>query len=103
MFETKFPLFMIILIFNSLITISLILSQNENSKDTIFRTEISNPLENLTWFCVIFEFSLLLLKTKNPSSSIYPISYYSLILKGSILYPKYSTCFSTSFVICFLL
>jgi preprotein translocase subunit SecG len=57
----------IIVVINSFITLGLILSQNESSKDTTTNstnTEISNPLQNLTWFCVFLEFILLLIKSK---------------------------------------
>ncbi len=57
----------LILLINSFITIGLILNQNENTKDSISNSanlEISNPLEILTWFCIIFEFFLFLLKSK---------------------------------------
>lgn len=57
----------IILLINSFVTIGLILNQNESTKDTISRStniEISNPLENLTWCCILLEFILLLIKTK---------------------------------------
>jgi len=56
-----------ILIINSIIIIILILNQNESAKDginTSTNNEIANPLQNLTWLCVIMEFILLLLKSK---------------------------------------
>jgi preprotein translocase subunit SecG len=62
-------IFTIILLLNSFVTISLILNQNESAKDAASNansanTEISNPLQNITWVCVILEFILLLLKSK---------------------------------------
>ena len=58
--------FIIILLINSLVTIGLILNQNESAKDVSsnMNSELSNPLQNLTWICVSFEFVLLLLKSK---------------------------------------
>jgi len=48
---------------------SLILNQNESAKDATSNansanTEISNPLQNITWVCVTLEFILLLIKSK---------------------------------------
>lgn len=57
----------IILVINSLIAIGLILNQNESAKDAASNatnTEISNPLQNITWLCVFLELILLLVKTK---------------------------------------
>ena len=57
----------IILVINSVIAVGLILNQNESAKDAASNatnTEISNPLQNITWFCVFLELILLLLKTK---------------------------------------
>jgi hypothetical protein len=57
----------LILVGNSLLTITLIFNQNENSKDSIFNQNlriISNPLENFTWVCFFLELILLLLKTR---------------------------------------
>ncbi len=57
----------LVLIINSLVSVGLILNQNESSRDTTtnsLNSEISNPLQNITWFCVIFEFILLLIKSK---------------------------------------
>ncbi len=57
----------LILLLNSFITVGLILTQNESTKDNIsstVSTELSNPLQTLTWFCVLLEFALFLLKTK---------------------------------------
>jgi hypothetical protein len=49
--------------------VALILNQNESTKDITniasnASNEISNPLQNLTWFCVILEFSFFLIKNK---------------------------------------
>ena len=57
----------IALLINSFILIVLILNQNESAKDSAsnaINTEISNPLQNITWLCVFLEFILLLLKSK---------------------------------------
>ena len=57
----------IILVINSVIAVGLILNQNESAKDAASNatnTEISNPLQNITWFCVFLELILLLVKTK---------------------------------------
>jgi len=61
--------FTIILLLNSFATMSLILNQNESAKDATSNansanTEISNPLQNITWVCVTLEFILLLIKSK---------------------------------------
>jgi hypothetical protein len=49
-------------VINSLIAIGLILNQNESAKDATSNTtsELANPLQNITWFCVALEFILLL-------------------------------------------
>jgi len=52
---------------NSFILILLILNQNESPKDSTSLQKsgsISNPFEIFTWLCFIFQFFLLLLKTK---------------------------------------
>ena len=52
------------------IIIALILNQNETTKDAVSNSagtnssEISNPLQNLTWFCIILEFLFFLIKSK---------------------------------------
>jgi preprotein translocase subunit SecG len=62
-----FTLFFII---NSIVIIVLILNQNESVKDAVSNStgtnssEISNPLQNLTWFCIILEFFSFLVKIK---------------------------------------
>jgi preprotein translocase subunit SecG len=58
--------FNLILLINSIFTIGLILNQNENTKDTTNKNKssASNPLEKITWICVIFQFVLLLVKVK---------------------------------------
>lgn len=56
-----------LLVGNSLVTIGLILNQNESNKDgTTNRNSTStiNPLETLTWGCFLFQLFLLLIKTK---------------------------------------
>jgi preprotein translocase subunit SecG len=62
-----FDTFSIFFLINSTILIALILNQNESAKDnTSFSTEneISNPLQNVTWVCVISEFLFFLIKSK---------------------------------------
>jgi hypothetical protein len=57
----------IFLIGNSLLTITLILNQNESVRDnasTQNATSNSNPLEKFTWVCFLFQLFLLLIKTK---------------------------------------
>ncbi len=71
MFESISP-FLGILILNSTLTIGLILNQNESIKDsanTQSSSSSSNPLENITWFCLIFQIILFLLKVKGNDSS----------------------------------
>jgi len=60
------PLTLMILI-NSAITITLILNQNDSSKDATTNqnsSSLANPLENVTWICFILQLILLLIKTK---------------------------------------
>lgn len=62
-----FDTFSIFFIINSMAVIALILNQNESVKDiasSATGSEISNPLQNLTWFCVILEFLFFLIKSK---------------------------------------
>jgi preprotein translocase subunit SecG len=57
----------IILIINSLLTVFLILNQNESNKDSsnnISNSEIANPLQRITWLCIFLEFIILILKSK---------------------------------------
>ena len=59
--------FNLILLINSLFTIGLILNQNENTKDSTNKQNQSsavNPLETITWICVILQLVLLLVKVK---------------------------------------
>lgn len=59
--------FTLSLILNSLLTIGLVLNQNESPKDSTSSqnsTSSSNPLEKITWICLLVQFILLLLKTK---------------------------------------
>lgn len=52
---------------NSLLTIGLILNQNESAKDSSITqnsSSITNPFESLTWICLIIQLILLLLKFK---------------------------------------
>jgi hypothetical protein len=70
-FESISP-FLGIFILNSTLTIGLILNQNESIKDSANTQSSSsspNPLENLTWFCLIFQVILFLLKIKENDSS----------------------------------
>ena len=66
MIESNSPL-NIILAINSLLTISLILNQNESAKDSSISqnsSSITNPFESLTWVCLFIQLFLLLLKFK---------------------------------------
>jgi hypothetical protein len=59
--------FTLLLLGNSLITIGLILTQNESAKDSVttMNTNASmNPFERVTWGSLLVEFSLLLIKIK---------------------------------------
>jgi hypothetical protein len=57
--------FSLILIINSFVIISLVLSQNESSKDSITQTNTrTNPIEIILWFCVILEIIILLITEK---------------------------------------
>ena len=58
--------FTCLLVINSFFILGLIFNQNESTKDTSVnvRAELSNPLENITWFCVSLEFLLFLIKSK---------------------------------------
>ena len=52
---------------NSLLTIGLILNQNESAKDsstTQNSSSITNPFESLTWICLFIQLILLLVKFK---------------------------------------
>jgi preprotein translocase subunit SecG len=64
--ETENPL-TLILIGNSIVLIGLILNQNETTKDSLTKQNTkssSNPLEKVTWVCLIIQLILLLLRTK---------------------------------------
>ena len=66
MIESNSPL-NIILAINSLLTIGLILNQNESAKDSSISqnsSSITNPFESLTWICLFIQLFLLLLKFK---------------------------------------
>ena len=57
----------LLLSINSFLTITLILNQNDTSKDsTISQNSQSsfNPIEQFTWICVLIQFIILLIKTK---------------------------------------
>ena len=52
---------------NSLLTIGLLLNQNESAKDSSITqnsSSITNPFESLTWICLVIQLILLLLKFK---------------------------------------
>jgi len=57
-----------LLIINSLLTIGLVLNQNETKKDPVKNSNVSsstsNPLETITWVCLLLQFFLLLIQTK---------------------------------------
>ena len=66
MFELNSP-FIVLLLINSVITIILILNQNESTKDFTSSQNSnlsSNPLENITWVCVLIQLILVLIQTK---------------------------------------
>ena len=55
----------IILIVNSLSVVSLVLTQNETTKEELSKKSSSSyPLELVLWFTVILELILLLIQTK---------------------------------------
>lgn len=60
----------LLFLINSLFIIVLVLNQNESAKDIITNSVSSNssqranPLQNLTWVCVILECFFLLAKNK---------------------------------------
>jgi hypothetical protein len=55
----------LILILNSIIIISLVLTQNENTNDLASQNSSrSNPIEILIWVCVFFEILMLLISGK---------------------------------------
>jgi len=55
----------LVLIINSMIIISLVLTQNENTKDLASQNSSrSNPIEILIWVCVFFEILMLLISGK---------------------------------------
>jgi hypothetical protein len=53
----------ILFIGNSLLTITLIFNQNESGKENNSSSS-SNPFENATWFCFLFQLIFFFLKTK---------------------------------------
>lgn len=66
MFEFLSPL-TFLLVANSFLTIGLILNQNESLKDSInsqTSSSSTNPLEILTWICLLVQLVLLLIKIK---------------------------------------
>jgi hypothetical protein len=59
-----------LLVLNSLFIIGLVLNQNDSSKDSLKSQNSSfldNPVENITWLSLFFEFFCFLLKIKNTS------------------------------------
>lgn len=55
------------LVGNGCLIIGLILNQNETNKDSVMNrnsTIPTNPLEKMTWFCVVGQLILLLIQTK---------------------------------------
>jgi len=57
----------IILTVNSILTIGLILNQNESAKDSLTTqnsSSVSNPFESVTWVCLIIQLTILLIKFK---------------------------------------
>ena len=63
-FNNTFGIFLLI---NSLVTIGLILNQNDSAKDSITSSTSSssvNPFEKLTWGTLVLQLSLLLIKIK---------------------------------------
>lgn len=57
--------FSLILIINSIIIISLVLSQNEVSKDSVTQNNTrTNPIEIILWICIILEIIILLITEK---------------------------------------
>jgi hypothetical protein len=64
--ETTNPL-NILLTINSIVTIGLILNQNESAKDAITTQNLnssSNPFELATWVCLFIQLIILLIKFK---------------------------------------
>jgi hypothetical protein len=56
-----------VLLGNGVLTIGLILNQNETNKDSVTNRAApppSSPLEKITWGCVIVQLIFLLLQTK---------------------------------------
>jgi hypothetical protein len=52
---------------NGIVTIGLILNQNDSTKEAVTSrnsTSASNPLEKFTWGCVLLQLILLLFQTK---------------------------------------
>jgi hypothetical protein len=65
--NSTIPVISFILIINGIVSTFLILNQNETAKDSTSNQSSNssgNPLENLTWICLGFEFILLLINTK---------------------------------------
>lgn len=59
--------FNFVLFVNSIVTVGLILNQNETTKDSANKqneSSASNPFEMVTWVCLILQFILLLGKVK---------------------------------------
>lgn len=57
-----FNSFSIILIINSIVLISLVLTQNDTSKDSLIQNSSrTNPIEIIIWVCMILQIFLLLI------------------------------------------
>jgi hypothetical protein len=57
-----------LLVLNSIFIITIVLNQNESAKDSLkiqSANFFDNPLENITWVALIFEFFLFLIEIKN--------------------------------------
>lgn len=66
MSESNSPLTLFLLV-NSLLTVGLILNQNESRKDSATNqneSSVSNPLETATWICLFVQLILLVIKLK---------------------------------------
>jgi hypothetical protein len=57
--------FSIILVINSILIISLVLSQNESAKDSVTQSNSrTSPIEIVLWVCIITEILMLLITGK---------------------------------------
>ena len=60
----SFTFFTWILLLNSLVTIGLILNQNETAKDLVSNQTSENGLEKITWICLFFQLILFFIQLK---------------------------------------